>query len=429
VTRVRALAHRLLRRLWSALVAAISAVELPVFLVRHRAQLRNPVVFPLWQWSFGHTVAGLDFASRLHYPTRITVIHLPHPQSNPDATILFRHNVDPIVFRSVLPARGGNIDAPRYRILVALLGLTVGRRAEIVEQSTLYDWKPLGRRPFRVRDPRSGELVAAVDWTGYVRLLREGHGRRPSLPAGELARCRSALDAAASGFAETPFATLLLRRKTVAGPIDSQMRSAGPHENYRPAVQILLDSGYGVLGAGETEHEVFADLERYVAIDDVDAPASLLNLYALSESALFIGQQSGPHVLANACGIRCVICDALPHRLGTFDRDDPILFKPLRERSSGRELSLVELYSAPLPYAYGLANTDEIEIGSNDADAIEAAVREALTGEEQAGDAALVAAFRRLVPADMPLSVHENHPPLFVLRDLRDQLLAADGAP
>ncbi|MBI2281846.1 MAG: TIGR04372 family glycosyltransferase, partial [Bacteroidetes bacterium] len=95
------------------------------------------------------------------------------------------------------------------------------------------------------------------------------------------------------------------------------------------------------------------DISGYFSLTDVDLPPALLNLFLIMKCALFIGQQSGACVLANSCGVPALLCDAFPHRLGTFSPDDVILFKHYRERATGAILSDADVFKNHQDLAYG----------------------------------------------------------------------------
>ena len=240
--------------------------------------------------------------------------------------------------------------------------------------------------------------------------------------------CRKAISARHPEFFDRPFITILLREKGKGGTLDDSFRCSGPQENYLPAVREMVAAGYNVLGTGETVHGKFKDEPGYYSLRDVDVPGPVLNLFALMRCSLFVGQQSGPHILPNSCAIPCLICDAMPYRIGTFIAEDIILFKELRRKSDGKLLSYVDVFRdhPDLAYGYNFA-AKGIEIEPNTPEDILAATREALAllrGENPVGpeEADLIERFRLLPEERMTLRYHRTRPPLFMLRRLKDQL-------
>jgi putative glycosyltransferase (TIGR04372 family) len=208
------------------------------------------------------------------------------------------------------------------------------------------------------------------------------------------------------------------------------MRDAGPAENYLPAVQWLTEHGFHVVPWGEGS-EAFAGEDGVYTLERTRLERDILNLYVFSEAAFFIGQQSGAPVLADACGVPVLLTDALPHRYGTFRREDVILFKRLRERSTGHVLSLVEVFRDYPDLAQGFNfDANDVEILDNTPEEILEAVQEAAAlarGELvlSPDDERLVELFRALPETSMHMAYHENRPPLAELRRLAPELDAA----
>lgn len=114
--------------IWRAIVLVVSLVEVPRFLLRNRAIFRNRMLMPFWHWSFGHAITGIDYASRLYWPHRISLLYIPHPSSNPYLPRLFSHNVDVFTLESSLSFRSVRIDKPRFVVLRLFALLLAGVR-------------------------------------------------------------------------------------------------------------------------------------------------------------------------------------------------------------------------------------------------------------------------------------------------------------
>jgi putative glycosyltransferase (TIGR04372 family) len=282
-------------------------------------------------------------------------------------------------------------------------------------------------------DPDANRLVEALDYTGYVRLLHDGVGRDAALPPDLRERARSVIAVAYPDFLSRPFVTLSFRRKGSGLEAHTAMRDAGPVENYVPAVRWLTENGFHVVLWGD-DSQPLAALDGVYTLDRAELPRNELNLFVFAECSLFVGQQSGAPVLANALGVPVVLTDALPHRYGTFRRGDVILFKRLRERAAGRVLSLVEIFRDHADLAQGYNyDTKGVEIVDNTADEILEAVQEAAalaqgSLELSEEDERLAELFRTLPGASMPIAYHANRPPLFELRGLRGELVPSPSA-
>lgn len=415
---------------WRAIVLLLALVEVPLFLLRNRAALRNDILYPFWHWSFGHTVSGIDYASRLYWPHRISLLYVPHPNANPLLPRLFEHNVDTFTYRSALGFRSVNIDAPRVAVLRfwAFLLAAVVPRLNVVERLSVYKTVSLaaGRR-IDAGDPDANELVEALDYTGYVRLLHDGVGRDAQLPADLRERAREAISAAYPDFFSRPFVTLTFRRKGGGLELHTAIRDAGPAENYVPAVRWLTENGLHVVLWGD-DSGAFDGIEGVYTLDRADVPRDVLNLFVFAECVLFVAQQSGAPVLANALGVPCLLTDAIPYRYGTFRRDDLVLFKRMRERATGRFLSLVEVFREHPDLAQGYNfEAKGVDIVPNTPGEIVEAVEEAAalalgTLELSDEDECLAELFRRLPATSMPIAYHANRPPVAELRPLKEEL-------
>lgn len=409
----------------------LSLIEIPLFLIANRKIFRNKIVYVFWHWSFGHTVSGIDYASRLYFPHTISVVYLPHRRSNIYLLECFKHNVKGFIFRSKILPEHPLLDEVKYRLMRAfvLLATAVYQKTQVLELNNLYMTLSLSGDRLKVGDEATGQLRKTGDITGYVRLLRLGLGRNPVLPEERRRQCQEAIKHVHPEFFNRPFMVLLLRTKGVSGPLDDAFRISGPQRSYVKGVKYAIDHGFHVAGTGETEHVHFQSLQGYYSLKSVDLDPKLLNVFLLSECALFLGQQSGPSVLLNSRGVPSLICDAMPYRLGTFYDGDVLLFKRLLNRTTGEYLSLLEIYRRYPELAYGFNFSKmRIDIEPNTEDEIYEAVREHLAMHDEklvvtAEDEALISAFYELLPEEMTLYYQRNRPPLFVLRTQRDELL------
>jgi putative glycosyltransferase (TIGR04372 family) len=403
-------------------VLVLSVFEAPVWLFRNRRLFRNRVIFLFDHRAFGHTVSGLDFAARRFHPNRVSVVYMPNNHTNAALLDLFSTRLDIFVFESRIGPKSASIDKGRTRVVRFYLRLAARvLKRELVELLDVYAWEPLAPGPLYGADEDGKARIVTTNYTGYLRLLRERPELAPRLPDTSRERVREAIELAHPGFFERPTATVLFREKGRGWALDSSSRTVGDQRHYRRAVALLGERGYNVVGTGETVHARFADLDAYVDLTDVVLDEQLLNVFLLSECALFVGQQSGPFVLPDARGIPCVLCDAFPYRLGTFQPRDLVLFKPLLD-ADGRRLTFTEIYRdrPELAYGYGL-DAAGVTIGANDDEEIAAAVEELLglidgTFRPTADDERLIEEFHALVPPEMALHWHGNRPPLSALR-------------
>ena len=66
-----------------------------------------------------------------------------------------------------------------------------------------------------------------------------------------------------------------------------QIRDAGPHKNYRRAMDFIVAQGWNVLALGETCVEEFGGSDILTSASDVDLDDELLELYALTRRGLY----------------------------------------------------------------------------------------------------------------------------------------------
>jgi putative glycosyltransferase (TIGR04372 family) len=419
---------------WRTIVFAVSLVEVPLFLIRNRAIFRNRILFPFWHWSFGHAITGVDYASRLYWPHRISLLYLPHPNSNPLVPRLFEHNVDVFPMRSVLGFRSVRIDMPRFAVLRFFALVLAGLRLKhyVIERLQIYRTLAVTTETLLAGRPDVDRAEAVIDYTGYVRLLRDGVGQNAALPPDLAEACRLAIDDRFPDFFDRPFVALVLRRKGQGLELHTALRDAGPPASYVPAVRWLVENGFHVVPWG-TETEAFRGLPGVYPLADLETEREALNLFAFTRCAFFVGQQSGAPVLANAAGVPCLIVDAFPYSVGTFRRGDVMLFKQFVDEETDRPLSVVEVFRdhADLAFGYNLAARG-VRVEPNSPEQILDAVQEAAAVfggllEPSEDDERLIEAFRMLPAPSMHMAYHQNRPPLSVLRHARDELLDAEA--
>lgn len=407
-----------------ALYLVTALIETPIWLVRHRSLFKNKIVQVFWIGSFGNSVIAMDYSSRLFYPHRVSVIYLSHVRSNRMLSRCFEENLDAFVFESPFLPRSEHFDGIRESVVkgYVLLFSIFSRAHQIVDHQLLMSKTiAITPVPIKIGYEQTG-YIDEVIYSGYLRLIRDNIGPSPRLPLELREQCRSAILAELPGFFDKPFMTMLLRRKGAHSTFDDETRSAGPHQNYTAAVKYAVEHGYTVVGTGETEHKWFEEISGYVNLNNVKMPAPLLNLFLLTECAMFVGQQSGTYVLPNSNGIRCLICDAFPYRLGTFSSQDIVLFKRLRFRDTGRLLSLREIYvkHPQLAYGCGFSNLG-VEVLPNRSQEILASMQESI--ERMNGrasteeDQVLMAQFQKSLPVDVLLRYTASQVPTFMLRE------------
>ena len=80
-------------------VSILSIIEIPLFIFKNRELFRNQIIYPFWHWSFGHQVLGYDWASRLFFPNRISIVLVPNFRNNLLLHKCYEHNMDCFIFK------------------------------------------------------------------------------------------------------------------------------------------------------------------------------------------------------------------------------------------------------------------------------------------------------------------------------------------
>lgn len=425
--------RRFLILIKQTVIFIVSVFEVPIFLLFHMSIFRNELIYGFWHWSFGHGILRLDFVSRLYYPSRISLIFITNPRSNSYLPFCFLHNMDVFLYKSIIPPQQDHIDAPKYFVLRFFL-LFIGSfttKFSIIDQNIAHQCLSSAKEDFFDGDETSGKLIKYFDWSGYKRLLDEHIGKRPRIKESLFEQCRSAISKEYPDFFHKSFVTIVLRTKSMAGgSFSDRNREAGPPQNYIKAIQYLTRNGYHVAGTAYTPHRIFKDISGYFTLEKTDLPKELLNIFLLTNCSLYIGQHSGSYILPNSCGIPIVLCDAFPYKAGTFSQSDIVIFKHLREKSSNRRLSYVDVFLKHQDLAFGYHFTQkQITIEENSSEEILEAVKESIMRIEgklqlHEEDKVLREKFRSIYPKSMIIGYELNCPPLFILRKLKNELLS-----
>jgi putative glycosyltransferase (TIGR04372 family) len=427
-----------------AISAGYFLIMLPgliLFFTSNRKLFKNNIITVFYQTSFGQNITFLDSISRHFYPHRISVIYLHSNLSNKFLPECFSHNLD--IFRyTPWPLKNGIL--PR---------LTFIRRCSIIKKNfnnilhflrILWGGFQIIETPFFCVSTLSlteteilygkeelGKTIPSLNYTGYFRLIRDKIGINPSLPQTLADKCRSAIQNKYPDFFRKPFVTLSLRIKGDLN-FDDNTRNGGSQENYIEAIRHIISRGYNVVGAKERESGLlYNSIPGYFQFSDLKGiDQQILNLFIIMNSALFIGQHSGPQNLAVTAGVPILLTDALPYFHGTFNPSNLILRKKLKNTVKNETLSIVDIYCNHPDLAYHYNFTKKgIQVINNTSEEILLAVKESLDILENKlilsdMDKKLINAYNRL-PYDKGMMIYyeRNRPPLFELYKIRDELL------
>lgn len=399
-----------------------------IWLLRNRDVLKQKTIYLMWQQSFGHAILGLDMGARTWHPVRASLIYLV------DANSIRKNSLLPKCFEEsfvshVIELHGtrGSIEN-RYRGLQIVLRLVTRMRrdsqlcehAPLLNRTDLYLEK--SESTVRLFNHSTSQKEFYHD-PGYFELLHSGKGVRPKLSKEILKQFHNHDMLQKAGFFERPFITLLLRNRGAKdNSYYNQIRCSGPQENYRDAVHHFVQSGFHVVGTGETDHDVFIDIEGYYSLDDVGLHPELTNLFALTECELFVGQHSGPFYLCSSCSIPVLLCDVMPYWQAAVRRDDLLVYKRVFVKG-GRYLNPLEVFANHADFAYGNTEAGEsYEVQDSLPEEILAGAKEMvqrLRSDQAQAEDIHVKEYRSMLPVDMLVGKVGNCPPLELLRTMK----------
>jgi putative glycosyltransferase (TIGR04372 family) len=191
-------------------------------------------------------------------------------------------------------------------------------------------------------------------WTSVYREARERARATGSKVRPVRVRLRPADEAAADALARAagldparPIVTLHVREggfrtRDAERQRDLDAIREADIETYAPVVAWLVARGYQVVRIGDSTMTPC----RWPGVVDAATArwrTGAFELWALRRSRFFIASDSGPYFLSKLCGIPCVVMNVV--QLGYYaagDRDRYIC-KHVRDRQSGRRLSIAEM--------------------------------------------------------------------------------------
>lgn len=421
---------RLKRILVTPIVLMGASLEFLFFLLQNWDLFRKKTVSVFWHHSFGHTVSGLDYISRVYSPSKVGVVYLPSSGSNKYIGILFE-NLDFRILRTFLTIRAGGAERLRYRIIRFYAHLMSGLfDFELVSFENLYNTLHLSRRTQMMGNEELGVEREHTDLTGHVRLLREEIGARPRIPDRIRDHCLKEILKICPDFVRKNKVTICLRKKKGTADFVGAIRDCPNQKNYDLLVREFVKNNFLVFGTGETEHSLFSGIDGYYSLNLTSLDPKLLNVFLLAECDIFVGQHSGPYILPASMGKLVLLTDAAPHALGALLPNNLVFFKSIVETETGLRLSLKEIFhekrELALGYGFSKYNTKYEACSPEDLalaakEAIETFLgRQVLNSEENL----LISSFRRLPGLETRIAYEESRPPLFVLKREKNVLLS-----
>lgn len=298
---------------------------------------------------FGHTIQGPDFFRRLHVGKRCLVLFLEWPLRHNTAVPLLWHDTDVRYIRLPLfpgtatgedVLKAGNHAAtviPRLTQVVASLV-----RERYGKDPVIY--RELQREALKSCAIPEGKGLTRRWETTYYQAIETIRTPRPRLPAALCALLGDAIAPLAD--LARPRCTVYLRQK--GGDISGINRSGSSLADYLPAIRLLKERGYTILLMGDLEISQVMDPREFVSLPLLHAlimqgplgvrilqtvqsldpgnygtiPAGslshsmlvkgLLDLFAMSEVDIFVGECGGGSMYAPYQGIPTLMLNTFP---------------------------------------------------------------------------------------------------------------------
>ena len=252
----------------------------------------------------------------------------------------------------------------------------------------------------------------------YIGRLNEPGALRPVPRPADLDPVRRALAAHPATRGRWP-AALYLRGR---GGNALRMRDTPP-ATYRPLVERLIALGAYVFVGGDGTVRPHFDRAGVVGYGDLGPDRTLVDLYFLSSSRVVVSGGSGPHAIATAFGTPVLITNCGLFYNSGWRPEQQILYKHVRERSTGHRLRLGELFQPPL-YEYTEDHQFEdagLEFIDNTPEELVAALDDmmaALSGDDPGDpdDAERLRRWRALPPAGTVAAIAPGRPVRSYLR-------------
>lgn len=163
-------------------------------------------------------------------------------------------------------------------------------------------------------------------------------------------------------------------------------------DSYFPAMQAIVGRGGWVIRMGDTSMRRLPPLPGVIDYAHSPHKSARMDVFLWASCRFFVGVNSGPSLLPPTFGVPCLLTNFTPISIPFPSPADLMLPKLFRHESSGRLLSLDEMYATGVAHAqFAAAIPDGIEVVDNTAEDIVVGVEEMLDrldGKLTADDAA-----------------------------------------
>lgn len=393
----------------------------PYLLMLNNSIWKNKLILPFYHHSFGHTIVGIDCISRLFYPEKLTLIMVYHSDINLNLINCFEASYDIFYFKYFINFRSQHIASSiRSKVLKFYINLISIFKFDyqIINSFTkFYGVLSKTSQTCLAGDEFNDKSIPYINLSGYGGLIENNVGLKPHLPYNDKQLCINTIKKEFPLFFNKPFITLLLRSKGInSSDISNSFRDTN-QENYVKSIEYITSLGYNIVATGDTNSSLFNHINGFYDLSNLNLSKNLLNIFLITECSSYIGQQSGPYLLANSSGKNCLLIDSWPYRLCSFRKGDINLYKKIYIEGEGF-INIKDLFlkHQDLCLGYGYKRKHATVV-NNSADEILESCMEFFSNNKFEEESKLNDLID-IVPEYMPFKYAPSRPPSFILKQI-----------
>ena len=400
-----------------------------IFIFKNKKSiLKNKFIIIHASRTFGHDLHFMEVVSRIYYPRNLSFIIIPNERINNFLLEAYSHNLEFFKFE-VNPIL--NEWTARWLKLIFFyfeIKYISWPKNYVVDPRHVIQTLSLDEGQYSF-SPKNKSLIFHKNTpiSQLRHLINNNIGKSPSLPKAIKDECINKITQKWPKFFKKPIAAIVLRRKGYLGDgMNGKLRMAGPHENYKKSIEYLVQNNFNVVGTGDTLHEKFKKIKGYFDITEAGIEVDCANIFILSNSKIYLGQNSGPYPMINSTGGRCLITDVQPLSFASIGDNDLMLYKDIFINGIKTEIS--EIFKKRPELCFDkITFAKDVEVKENTAEDILRAVKEMValyngkvTSEETIK---LSNNLKKIAPKTSLLAHFKSRPPAFILERNKKILL------
>lgn len=303
--------------------------EILIFILKNYKKLkRNNKISIFFHWSFGHQILAVDYLSRINSKEKITLVTLQYPRNNPYLYSCYE-NIENLNFESRFIKNKYKIHGDAQSIALEFFIKL------FFYNKILIDWKKLyivEKTNLKFYCTINKKLVTyTTDTREYPKLI-DDIKIKVKMPKSLTDLVEREINNKFPKFFEKPFVTFLLRSRRSLEQYDNA-RDSGLQMKYLKTIKKFVKNGFNVVGSGETDDDLFKNIEGYYDLSELNLDKYIISLYVLFKTQKLICQHSGPLILTNILKIQNIVINSFPFFLGTYNKDDKILFVKVKYKN------------------------------------------------------------------------------------------------